>query len=61
MRISLSPETIESLEDLTGKRITRNGDEIICQIIEMAENSEKSNSVKMTVCDNTEKEMGPDA
>ena len=57
MRISLSPETIESLEDLTGKRITRNGDEIIRQVIEMVENSEKSNSVKMTVCDNTKKEM----
>ena len=61
MRVSLSPETIESLEDLTSKRITRNGDEIIRQVIEMVENSEKSNSIKMTVCDNTKKEMGADA
>jgi len=61
MRVTLTPETVSDLEDVSGKKITRNGDEIIRQVIEMAENSEKSNSIKMTVCDNTKKEMGADA
>lgn len=36
MRIQLSQDTINSLEDLSGKKITRNGDAIIQQICDEA-------------------------
>ena len=61
MRISLSPETIESLENLTETKITRNGDKAIKKIIEMAENAEKSGQIEMSVCGATKKEMQQDA
>ena len=35
MKITLKPETIESLESLTGKKITRNGDEAVQRVCDM--------------------------
>jgi len=61
MRISLSPETLDALEDLTETKITRNGDKAIKKIIEMAENAEKSDQIEMSVCGVTKEEMQKDA
>ena len=36
MKIQVSPDTIQSLETLSGKKITRNGDEIIQQVCDIA-------------------------
>lgn len=36
MKVSLKPETVESLENLTGKKITRNGDEVVQRVCDMA-------------------------
>jgi len=47
MRVSLSPETVESLEDLTGKKITRNGDQVVQEVCDMAE-SEQSNNEEIS-------------
>jgi len=44
MRISLSPETLDALEELTETKITRNGDAVIQKVCEMAEESKKPNS-----------------
>ena len=60
MRVTLTPDTISALEEVSGKKITRNGDEIIREVCEKAESVETGNSVEMTVCDNTKKEMSQD-
>ena len=54
MRISLSPETVTALEDVSGKKITRNGDQVIREVCEKAENG-NGNSIDVMVCDQTEK------
>ena len=56
MRVSLSPETVESLEDLTGKKITRNGDQVVQEVCEMAESEQSNNEeIDISVCSQTEK------
>ena len=45
MRITLEPEVINSLEELTGKNISKNGNEIIAEVVEMAESSKKPDSL----------------
>ena len=57
MRVTLTPYTISILEEVSGKKITRNGDEIIREIAKMAETLDNGKSVEMTVCDNTKMEM----
>lgn len=41
MKLTLKPSTVESLEDLTGKKITRNGDQVVQEVCEMAESGTK--------------------
>jgi len=41
IRISIDEETASSLQELTGKTLTKNGNEIIAEVIEMAEASQK--------------------
>lgn len=56
MKVTLKPETVESLEDLTGKKITRNGDQVVQEVCEMAENGQSNNEgIDISVCDQTEK------
>jgi len=57
MRVTLTPFTISILEEVSGKKIIRNGDEIIREVAEMAETLDNEKSVEMTVCENTKKEM----
>ena len=56
MKITLKSGTLESLEDLTGKKITRNGDQVIQEVCEMAENGQSNNEeINISVCSQTEK------
>lgn len=57
VKVQLSPETVESLEGITGKKITRNGDQIIREVAAIAENAETEDSIEMNVCDSTKREM----
>ena len=41
MKVNLDPDVIESLESITGKKISRNGNEIIREVTEMVEASQK--------------------
>ena len=36
MRVQLSESTLDSLENLTGKKVSKNGDEIIQRVCDMA-------------------------
>ena len=36
MRVQLSDSTIDSLENLTGKKVSKNGDEVIQHVCDMA-------------------------
>jgi len=44
MKVTLEPDVIESLESITGKKITRNGNEVIREVVEMVEDSQKPDS-----------------
>ncbi len=57
MKVQLSPECIQTLEEITGKKITRNADQVIREVAEIAENAESEDSIEMNVCDSTKKEM----
>ncbi len=57
MKVQLSPECIETLEEITGKKITRNADQVIREVAEIAENAESKDSIEMNVCDSTKMEM----
>lgn len=41
MKITLEPDVIDSLESITGRKISRNGNEIIREVTEMVEASQK--------------------
>jgi len=45
MKITLEPDVIESLESITGKKISRNGNEIIREVAEIAESTQKPDAV----------------
>ena len=36
MKITITPEVVDSLEELTGKKITRNGNQIIQEVCDKA-------------------------
>lgn len=44
MKVQLSPEVVASLEEITGKKITRNADQIIREVTEMVEEQQKPDS-----------------
>jgi len=56
MKVQLSDDTVSALEEVSGKKITRNGDQVIREVCEMAENSHENNSgPSISVCSQTEK------
>jgi len=55
VRIQLSPETIDSLENLTGKKITRNGDEVVQQACDLASGNCNQKGKAWLEPDNSEK------
>jgi len=60
MKITLSDPTISALEEVSEKKITRNGDEVIRQVAEMAKKANENGQEKeVSVCDFT-KEMASD-
>lgn len=44
MKVTLEDDVIDSLESLTGKKITRNGNAVIREVVEIAENTQKPDS-----------------
>ena len=54
MKLTLKPEVIETLEDLTGKKITRNGNQVIQEVCEMAEKQNENEGIDISVCSRTE-------
>jgi len=56
MKVTLSEDTISALEEVAEKKITRNGDQVIKQVAEMAKHANEEGSEKsIEVCDFTEK------
>ena len=55
MRISLEDEQISEIEELTGKKLSKNGNELIGEVIEIAKNSEDNGPVEISCCPKTEK------
>ena len=54
MRISIDQRNAEEIESLTGRTLTKNGNELVGQIIEMAKKSDENGSEKsIEVCDFT--------
>lgn len=41
MKVTLEDDVVDSLESLTGKKITRNGNAVIREVVEIAENTQK--------------------
>ena len=44
MKVTLEDDVIDSLESLTGKKITSNGNAVIREVVEIAENTQKPDS-----------------
>ena len=44
IRVSIDDENANSLEELTGKKLSKNGNELIAEVIEMAEANKKPDS-----------------
>lgn len=57
MRVTLTHYTISMLEEISGEKIIRNGDEVIRKVAEIAETVDSEKSIEMMVCDNTKMEM----
>ena len=56
MKIQLSDSTISALEEVSEKKITRNGDKVIKEVAEMAKQANENGPEKsIQVCDFTEK------
>ena len=56
MKVTLSEETVSALEEVAEKKITRNGDQVIKEVAEMAKRANENGPEKsIEVCDFTEK------
>lgn len=54
MRVSIDQKNAQEIESLTGQMLTKNGNELIGQVIEMAKKSDDVGSKKgIEVCDFT--------
>ena len=56
MKVQLSQDTIQSLEDLTKTKISRNGDAVIQQVCDIASKNCNQNGKAWLEPDNSEKE-----
>ena len=54
MRIQIDDQNKDDLEDLTGKKLTKNGNSVISEVVQMAKES-RPEAVEISVCDKTEK------
>ena len=56
MKVTLSEDTVSTLEEVAEKKITRNGDQVIREVAEMAKRANENGPEKsIEVCDFTEK------
>ena len=44
MRISLEDDQVKGIEELTGKKLSKNGNELVAEVIEMAEDNKNPDS-----------------
>ena len=58
MRISLEDEQVRGIEELTKKKLSKNGNELVAEVIEMAEENKNPNSPCWveSSCSDSEKE-----
>lgn len=45
----------DELEELTGKKLTKNGNSVIAEVVQMAKESQGPEPVEISCCPNTEK------
>ncbi len=55
MRILIDDQVKDDLEDLTGKKLTKNGNSVISEVVEMAKESRGPEPVEISCCPKTEK------
>jgi len=55
MRILIDDQVKDDLEDLTGKKLTKNGNSVISEVVEMAKESRGPESIEISCCPKTEK------
>lgn len=55
MRISLEDKQVEGIEELTGKKLSKNGNELVSEVIEMAKAGNNELEKEIEVCDFTNK------
>ncbi len=55
MRIAIDQEVQDDLEGLTGKKLTKNGNSVIAEVVEMAKDSQDPESVDISCCPRTDK------
>ena len=54
MRITLDDRQVDGIEELTGKKLSKNGNQLVSEVIEMAKKSDNDGSKKeIEVCDFT--------
>jgi len=54
MRILIDEQVQTDLEDLTKKKLTKNGNAVIAEVVQMAKESREPESIEISCCDKTE-------
>jgi len=60
MRIMIDDQNKDDLEDLTGRKLTKNGNSVISEVVQMAKESRGPEPVEISCCPNTEKTASED-
>jgi len=55
MRILIDEQVKDELEELTGKKLTKNGNSMISEVVQMAKESREPEPIEISCCDKTEK------
>jgi len=55
MRVLIDDQVKDDLEDLTGKKLTKNGNSVISEVVQMAKESREPEAIEISCCDKTEK------
>ena len=55
MRIAIDDQVKDELEELTGKKLTKNGNSMISEVVQMAKEAKGPEPVEISCCPKTEK------
>ena len=55
MRILIDDQVKDELEELTGKKLTKNGNSMISEVVQMAKESREPEPIEISCCEKTEK------